>query len=759
MANGAQIHARTQPHNAKEKLKSKEHNQLLELKRLVKAIGSKQLEGSSNGLAPDLISTIVALIGLNVLSRHGCLRNLDEKAENIEALSSREISRLAAALYGRARNLAPAEVRDCVPAPAEINDKQLTVFKNFLQATRQFPLYAKESVIGHAYQLCSHQKRRDALRQVQSSNKDMSSEALIAFTQLYTPDWVVDLLLAHTLNLEISKPEEVSVIDPACGGGNILLPAFDSLLSVLHSAGLSESEAAEYMARGGLCGLDIDPHGIWTTCFALTVRCLRMQKPQALFFEGIQVLKKKGEQQNILGTLDRSYDLIERHPLSRRYAAVLTNPPYIGRKLLSRELKQLLRENYPDDSHDISVAFTRRCLELLDERGKLGLITQSSILYLPSSREFRNHVIESYLPDVVIEAGPGVFPLQTGEKIDSVIMVLGPRQTSKETLFVNLRKEKDKESRLKEVLQSPRQSPLAFSRCIKAFKRFPNSQFNYSCPDAAVTLLEKLPALGDFAEVRQGLATTDNQRFVKHIWEIEEEELNKVWFPYVKGAGSQRWFSPVVNVVKWENNGEEIKEAVSKAYPYLKGKVHWVVKNEKYYFREGLSFSFVNNSNFAVRLLPAGCIFDVAASALFPTKIDRYALLAFLNSSFAGKMAHLINPTINFQVGDVKRLPIIEFTDAEAADLAVLAIECIESTKSIARQKNESSMWYEKVMNLETSASKDVSTEKEYREALKISESKIDALVLNALIDRKILSESEMDEIEAWISPCQPKDQ
>lgn len=754
MADGAQIYARTQSHKAKEKLKSKEHNQLLELKRLIKAISTKQPEGSSNAPAPDLTSTIVAVIALNVLSRNGCLRNLDENAENIESLSNRKISKLASVLYVRARDLAPAEVQDVMPAPIEINEKQLSIFKDFFEKTKKFPIYAKESAIGHAYQLLCQQRRRDALKQVQSSNKDISSGALIAFTQLYTPDWVVDLLLAHTLNRRVSKREEVSVIDPACGGGNFLLPAFDSLLGVLQSAGLSESESAEYLAGGGLCGVDIDPHGVWTTSFALTVRCLRMKEPQSLFFEGIRLLKE-----NILGTLDRSYDMIERHPLSRRYAAVLTNPPYIGRKLLSRELKQLLRENYPDDSHDISVAFTRRCLELLDERGKLGLITQSSILYLPSSREFRNHVIESYLPEVVIEAGPGVFPLQTGEKIDSVIMVIGPRQTSKETLFVNLRKEKDKESRLKEVLQNPRQSPLAFSRCIKAFKRFPNSQFNYSCPDAAIKLLEKLPALGDFAEVKQGLATTDNERFVKHIWEIEEKELNKVWFPYVKGAGSQRWFSPVVNVVKWENDGEEIKEAVSKAYPYLKGKVHWVVKNEKYYFREGLSFSFVNNSNFAVRLLPAGCIFDVAASALFPTKIDRYALLAYLNSSFAGKMAHLINPTINFQVGDVKRLPIIDFTDAEAANLAVLAIECIESTKSIALQKNESSMWYEKEIDPETSPPRDFSTEKDYREALEISESKIDALVLNALRDRKILSLSEMAEIEAWISPFQLQDQ
>ncbi|HNB24985.1 MAG TPA: hypothetical protein PKZ32_21365, partial [Candidatus Melainabacteria bacterium] len=197
-----------------------------------------------------------------------------------------------------------------------------------------------------------------------------------------------------------------------------------------------------------------------------------------------------------------------------------------------------------------------------------------------------------------------------------------------------------------------------------------------------------------------------------------------------KGAGSKRWFSPVVHVVKWENNGQEIKDAVNQAYPYLKGKVHWVVKNEKYYFKEGLSFSFVNNANFAVRLLPAGCIFDVAASALFPTKIDRYALLAYLNSSFAGKMAHLINPTINFQVGDVKRLPIIPFTESESEKLAQMARECTEATVQLTNEADS----------------------KHHAAIIKETESRIDLFVLNALKERSILSQKELSEIEDWIS-------
>lgn len=697
----------------------------MELKRLIKAVNGKSPASAATDFAPATLSSIVLAVALNVLSRNEKLARLCAEAKNIESLNAEQITAAIRSLFERVKEQAPIDVREVMPEPAPITSTQLTAFKQFFKATKDFPLFATETAIGHAYQLCSHLRRKDALRKVQSSNKDMDREALIAFTQLYTPDWVVRALIENTFDFANTKATEISVIDPACGGGNFLLPSFDALLSILRSKGLSETEAVTFMADSALNGLDIDPHGIWITSMALSVRCLRLEEPLAISFKGIQLLDTE---KNILGSLDRSFDSVERHPLNRKYSAVLTNPPYIGRKLLSRELKQLLRDHYPDESHDISVAFTRRCLELLKEDGKLGVITQSSLLYLPSSREFRNHLIEHYTPSLAIEAGTGVFPLQSGEKIDSVIMVIAKDKTANETLFINLRKEKDKETALSEVLKHPNSSPLAFSREIQSFKKFPNSQFNYSCPDAAVTLMEKLPALGEYAEVRQGLATTDNERFVKFIWEVDQQEINKVWFPYVKGAGSQRWFSPVVNVVKWENDGQEIKNAVKEAYPYLKGKVHWVVKNEKYYFKEGLSFSFVNNSNFAVRLLPAGCIFDVAASALFPTAIDRHALLAYLNSSFAGKMAHLINPTINFQVGDVKRLPIIPFTEEESATLSKLARECVEATKLIAEENSACAS------------------------ELQACERQIDQFVLNALRERNILSAKQFSELEAWIS-------
>lgn len=765
---------------------------MLELKRLIKALSvseqgvskhavskhavSKHAVSEPGPLDPQFLCTIVSIVSLNVLARNNSIKNLSANAtSDLSSLNHDEIFALAKTLHERAQALAPHSVRNVMPLPMPLTASQWSALKQFFKATKDLPLFANEIAIGHAYQLCSQLRRKEALKQVQSSNKEMNVDALISFTQLYTPQWVVDTLIAQTLPAckpSIARlPTEVNIIDPACGAGNFLLPAFEAVLKICCAEGISESDAVEHMSRGGLSGVDIDPYGIWITSLALTTRCLRLKAPMAISFKGIQLLEINDSEESILGTLDRNFDLVDEHPLSKRYSVVLTNPPYIGRKLLSRELKQLLREHYPNDSHDISVAFTRRCLELLEKGGRLGLITQSSILYLPSSKQFRQSLIEDFNPILAVEAGTGVFPLQSGEKIDSVLMVIErPKSTAKTnetemepTLFVNLRKEKEKGSALEHVLQEPASNPLAYRRSVRSFSRFPNSQFNYACPDAAVTLFEKLPPLSDYAEVRQGLATTDNDRFVRFMWDVKEEEINSIWFPYVKGAGSQRWFSPVVNVVKWENDGFEIKEAVKKAYPYLKGKVHWVVKNEKYYFQEGLSFSFVNNGDLAVRLLPAGCIFDVAASALFPVSIDRYALLAFLNSSFASKMAHLINPTINFQVGDVKRLPMLPFTAEEMQELAHLAAVCVEATEEISRQRDfhlirflhhPNSCQKDRTASrcsLKEAYSKHSSTVEKNALLLETTESEIDSLVLTSLKRKAILTEEEFVQIETWI--------
>jgi hypothetical protein len=169
----------------------------------------------------------------------------------------------------------------------------------------------------------------------------------------------------------------------------------------------------------------------------------------------------------------------------------------------------------------------------------------------------------------------------------------------------------------------------------------------------------ELPTLGKIAPPRQGLATTDNGRFVRFWWEVEPPNYSAErikWFPYAKGGRFRRWYESARHRVNWEDDGREIKQAIIDRYPYLDGEWQWVAKNTSFYGREGITYSYLTSGSFSARRLERGAIFDVAGSSLFPE--DPLPLLGILNSTTAGELLAAINPTVNFQVGDLRQLPI-----------------------------------------------------------------------------------------------------
>ncbi|MBZ0187359.1 MAG: hypothetical protein K8F91_14025, partial [Candidatus Obscuribacterales bacterium] len=214
------------------------------------------------------------------------------------------------------------------------------------------------------------------------------------------------------------------------------------------------------------------------------------------------------------------------------------------------------------------------------------------------------------------------------------------------------------------------------------------TSFNYRLPHQMATLLSKGSPLSKDCQIRQGLATTDNNRFVKYAWQVEPDKINHIWYPYAKGSGAEKWYSPVLHVVDWENDGMRIKNSVNEKYPYLKGKVAWVVKNESYYFKKGLCFSFVNTRSITVRSLPPGCIFDVSASAIFPEQINADFLLGYLNSAIVVALLRSMNPTINYQVGDLKRLPLIGKNSELENQVADSVRACLRARKQIESLSN-----------------------------------------------------------------------
>jgi N-6 DNA Methylase len=768
----------------------------------------------------SVFTTCMLLIALKVLEARGQLDRVGGKAGKLE--SNQDVNLLLTRLHKQVSAVTPTDISKALDFDSKLvlstPSSKISQALGHLAKTSAL-MWQDDFAIGYAYQFMSMARRKSAQAKIQTANKQLSQADLIAFTQLYTPQWVVDFLLANSAlhqlkpdsknsapevytrwsitaaadlptdgniiagNLSVgnlsagdlsagdlcaSKPwagnldaSELSILDPACGAGNFLVRALDLAINLHMEAGLSAEDSVDTAQKQNIFGADIDLNALWITCLSLLVKSFEYstRPPSGKFNLSIassgsfhnndETIPTSGtsSEDELLGSLARKFP--ENHVLSRKFSVLLMNPPYIGRKLMSRQLKSALKRDYPNSHSDISAAFIERCLELLNHGGRLGTITQASVLTLPSYGNLRKKILTDFNLIACADAGSGVFPLQGGDKVNSALIVIEKTENRARSIFFDLRQHKNKPSELAAQIESIKnQEPGSyFIHDQYSFLEEHESAIKYGCPGIILELCRQVPSLSDVADIRQGLATTNNERFIKRIDDVPAELIGTTWMPYVKGAGSDRWYSPIVYVVNWGNDGQEIKEAVSAAYPYLNGNIKWVVKNEQFYFRSGLCFSFVNTGNLAVRKLPGGCIFDVGASAVFANNSqDEDFLLAYLNSSLIAAIAKCMNPTVNFQVGDIKRLPMFPFNQTEKTQLSEISHECQQLAMRVHELKLAASA------AIEASSESSIETAQcQTSEQLSILEAKSDKIILTTLFRAFQLTLVQQNDITAWL--------
>ncbi|MBK9143608.1 MAG: N-6 DNA methylase [Candidatus Melainabacteria bacterium] len=620
-------------------------------------------------------------------------------------------------------------------------------------------LFETTAILGDSLEILQQNERRESLKKIQRADKNLGLSELVAFTRIYTPSFVVEFLTDRTLANR--DPLSVSVLDPACGSGHFLVAALDAILNRTDPRRIEKNLTGLLAER--IAGADIDADALSITALCLLLHANRrgLAIEDGIRAGALQLVDL--ESTAMLGSLHRGFP--DRCPLGRKYDVVLTNPPYIGRKLMSRSLKARLKEKFAGAHSDLSAAFIYRCLDFLSEGGSLAAITQASIISLPTYGKLRRHLLTDYSLESVVDAGPGLFPLRSGEKINSALLII-KRETGearKPVEFIDIRDAGDRPAALARAA-SGREPQRVFMVSRKNLDSLDTKGFAYRLPAEMLEFAGSAARLDDIFEIRQGLATTDNSRFVRNIWEVDPGELNRIWFPYAKGTGQDRWYSPVLHVVDWQNHGERIKESVATRYPYLGGKVNWVVKNESFYFRKGLCFSFVNSRGIAVRKLPPGCIFDVSASAIFYRGKDddenqEDYLIGYLNSSIIMALLRSLNPTINYQVGDLRRLPVVEGDREQRLTVAESARACVEARKELVSLTVPESHFLKEPVSENTAYACFAESARQRRmrlegsiEKLRLNEKRIDETVLAIIEKSRSWSSAGASRVESWLA-------
>jgi hypothetical protein len=351
----------------------------------------------------------------------------------------------------------------------------------------------------------------------------------------------------------------------------------------------------------------------------------------------------------------------------QEFHGVVGNPPYLGVKKMGAP--KPIEALYPNAKADLFAVFIERAENLSCVGGLVAMITLHNWMFLSSFGAFRADRARRSALEVCAHIGlGGGF---SGWSDNNVVMQTAmfvyrrggdwgyPTRWLRLNRFANAEKA--------EALR--RQSGLV-TRAVASLAAIPDRPLIYWWSEAELERYVESPKMADETPVRQGLATSNNRRFVRFPWEVPKERILQRrtqeprfegwgvdWVPFIKGAAGKTWFEPLSDIIAWRQHGLELKLHAQKLY----GSYTRTIKNEAYYFCGGVSYSTIG-AEFRARARRWQSVFDVSGSAVFPQDIANVVCL--LNSDRAKGVLEALNPTANFQVGDVNRLPLVPVANA-----------------------------------------------------------------------------------------------
>ena len=350
--------------------------------------------------------------------------------------------------------------------------------------------------------------------------------------------------------------------------------------------------------------------------------------------------------------------------LSPQYHVVIANPPYMGSKGMNPKLKVFLSSDYESYKSDLFSSFMARIQELTVDCGYIGLMTPVSWLNIASFELLRNRMLSTGTITSFIRPEYHAF-FDSAYVSICVFSILNKRIPYYQGAFIDLNDfygAAIQDAKAREAINNPNCGWLFYGSTEK-FERIPGKSIAYKISDKMAEIFSSSKRLEDLAPVRVGLQTGNNDKFVREWFESPllhisfkidgVHDQSKKWFPYNKGGDYRKWYGNNENIVNWEKDGYEIRNFFDE-----KGKLRSRPQNREFYFKQSISWSFVSSSNFGARYSDSCAIFDVGGSSAFPSTNLIYPLTGLLCSKVANSFMRAMNPTVNFQVGNVAAIPV-----------------------------------------------------------------------------------------------------
>lgn len=527
-----------------------------------------------------------------------------------------------------------------------------------------------------------------------------------------TPEVAEKLRVARSQS-PVKSPEDICLIDPCMGSGHILVYAFDVLMQIYVSEGYNPRDAAKLILEKNIYGLDIDCRAYQLAYFSLMMKA--RQYNRRIFTDGVkpQVYNPAGfpdgEEYGSLVKVDKLEPMPElskeqqmtlfdgsyeaklnawnfKRLLAQKYDVVVTNPPYMGSSGVGAKLSDYVKNNYPDSKSDLFAVFIEKCGELLKHTGYQAMITQHAWMFLSSYEKLRGKLLRRDIVNMA-HLGARAFEEIGGEVVQTTAFVLSKCNTAYfEAVYVRLVDYNSQQAKEEAYLAGGDRHTAKKEN----FEKIPGCPVAYWVSEEAVGIFDNYPIFDNIVTTRAGMITGNNDIFIRLWHEISRTKMlvecdnrdkaidsKMKWFPYSKGGAFRRWYGNNEYVVDWYNDGYNMRN-----FKDSSGKIPAHAFNLEYIFRENICWNSLSSYIFSARHSERGFLYDASGSfASCGSSENILYYLAFLNSNAAFHYLSAINPTMNFQKGNVGALPVI-VNEADKPDVDKTVINNISLSRT-----------------------------------------------------------------------------
>ena len=364
--------------------------------------------------------------------------------------------------------------------------------------------------------------------------------------------------------------------------------------------------------------------------------------------------------------------------LTEKYAALAMNPPYLEGGNMALALSSYVHNQYFVGKNDLFTVFMLLSNDKLKDNGKYGMINMDTWSYKSSFMNFREEILAHNSIDSFLMLGARTFEELSGEVVQNVSFVFTNRISSgTEGLYSNL-----------SAYANCEEKRLGFGSVLPCMVKIRQQSFNKTpgkaicvIPDSMLEIMQELKPLSYYGDSKQGLATGNNDRFLRIWFEVDFNKIGfqissledsnkcgKKWFPYNKGGNRRKWYGNQDLIVNWENDGFEIKHFVD-----ANGKLRSRPQNTQCYFTPSISWGLISGPFF--RYFPLGFIYDIQGMSYFPTN-NLKGILSWMNSKVFRVLGKSVNPREQYQAGDLLKLPCSKKVFADSSEKCIDISKC-----------------------------------------------------------------------------------